>query len=89
MSIVNEILERVKLCYGVNPLPFDRLFKGNNQQADFFLKLVRERDEMIEAINVAAVSMQVMDAELQELRVDIKASGLASMMVGEKRKDAE
>ena len=39
-----------------------------------------------EALNVAAVTMQNMDVELNELRAAVKASGEASMQLGEKRK---
>ena len=51
MAIVDEILDRAKTCYGVNSLPWDRLFKGDNQQSEFFRKLIRERAEMQEALD--------------------------------------
>ena len=84
--MIDKILERSKLCLGANPLGWDRLFKGNKEKAAFCIALSRERAEMMDALNVAAVTMQNMDGELNELRAAVKASGETSMQLGEKRK---
>ncbi len=89
MNIVDEILKRAELCYGVCPLPWDRLHKGNKQKAAFFMKLIRERVEMQDSLDIAAVSMANMHDEIQELHRIIKASGDLSVGLGAKRKDSK
>lgn len=83
---IDAILERFRMCLGVNPLPLDRLFAGNKAKMAFFTALHRERKEMINSLGVAAFTMQQMQMELDELRADKKASGTSAMALGGKRK---
>ena len=90
MNIIDKTIARSKKCFGANPLGWDRLFvNGNNEQAAFFAALARERQEMTEALNVAATTMQVMDAELNEIKAAVIANGVASMELGAKRSEVE
>jgi len=89
MNIIDDILERARFHYGVNPRAWDRLFKGNNEKATFFSALIRERGEMIAALDTASHLIAERDAELADLREAVKASGVLSMGLGEKRKDSE
>lgn len=87
MNIIDKTLERSRLCYGVNALAWDRLWLGGDkEQAAFFTALHRERKEMVDALGVAAFTMQQMQMELDELRADKKSSGTSAMALGEKRK---
>lgn len=101
-ELVDKIHNRARVCLGMQKcgfvrnvkyrLPFDRLFKGVLAEADYWEATVIERAEMQDALNIAAVSMANMHDEIQDLKQIIKASGIASMMLGEKRdpsKEAE
>ena len=83
MSIIDDTLDRAKLCYGPNALAWDRLFKGNDQQAAFYLKLIHERRDMQAALDTAAFLIAERDAELSDLRADKVAAGVSSMSLGE------
>ena len=74
---------------GVNPLPFDRLYKGNREEADFWASAILERREMLTALDTAAFLIAERDAELNDLRESVKISGDLSMGLGAKRRDAE
>ena len=80
MNIIDATLTRSQLCFGTNPMGWDRLWLGGDkEQAAFFAALTRERREMTEALSIAAGSMQDMDSELKALRKDQAARGVASM----------
>lgn len=83
MNIVDEILDRAKTCFGVNSLPWDRLFlNGDNEISQFFAALIRERAEMVDALKIAAEAMHDMSTELTEIKAAVKASGKEAMELG-------
>lgn len=88
-EIVNKIHKRVSMCFGVNPLPFDRLFKGTREESDYWKAAMIERAEMLATLDTAALLIAERDAELADLRVSVKASGLLSMGMGAKRDPAK
>lgn len=86
-ELIDKIHDRVTRCFGVNPLPFDRLFKGNKEESAYWMEAVRERREMLATLNTAAHLIAERDAELSDLRETVKASGNLSMGLGAKRVD--
>ena len=91
-ELINRIHKRVNMCFGANPLPFDRLFKGTREEAEYWRSvLIRERDyeEMLATLDTAALLIAERDAELKDLRAAAKASGLLSMGMGAKRDPAK
>ena len=87
---IDEILERFEAKFvGANALGIDRLHKGTKAEVAFYIKLWRERKEMQAALDTAAHLIAERDAELEDLREAVKASGQLSMGIGDKRKDSE
>ena len=89
-ELINRILERAEgKCFGVNVIPIDRLHKGTKEEIRFYKLLIQSWKERTEALDIAAFTMQTMDAELRDLRESVKASGLLSMGMGAKRDPAK
>jgi len=91
-DIIDKIHQRVPLCFGVNPLPFDRLFKGTKGEAEFWKAAVierREYKEALAALDTAVLLIEERDALIADLQESVKASGLLSMGVGAKREPSK
>jgi hypothetical protein len=88
-KLLNRVRDRAVLAtMGVNPIKVDRVFRGTNEELEFlseFIKYVREHEEQAATLDTAALLIAERDAELIDLRESIKASGLISMGVGERR----
>lgn len=84
-ELIDKIHKRVCMCFGVNPLPFDRLFKGTREESDYWKAATIERREMLAILDTAALLIAERDAELKDLRESVRASGNISMSLGAKR----
>ena len=85
-TLIDDIHKRVGLCFGANAMAFDRLFRGNSQEAAYWMAAVRERKEMQAALDTAAMLIAERDAELEDRRAVEKESGELSMGLGEAKK---
>ena len=93
-DLINEVMSRAKLTtQAVNPVKLhDKVFKGNAQQVKFFVeleKVIHETHEKDAALDTAVLLIADRDAMVAELQESVKASGVLSMGLGAKRKDAE
>ena len=82
--MIDKILARFEAKFvGANALGIDRLHKGTKAEVAFYIKLWRERKEMQAALDTAALLIAERDAELEDLREAVKASGQLSMGLGD------
>ena len=82
-EIIDKIHNRVLLCFGANPLPVDRLFKGNKEESAYWMEAVRERREMLATLDTAAHLIAERDEELKDLREAQEVSAKLSMGLGD------
>lgn len=84
-ELIDKIHERAKTCFGVNSLPFDRLFKGNKEEKAYWLAAIRERQDMLAALDIAVLLIQERDDKIAEFENVQQLSGELSMGTGAKR----